>query len=1328
MADQYVYVRHDEHKWVPALLVEQNNDNTEATVSVSDFENEESITGNNDSNNDPLNSNNDNGNGNTKAKAKSTLIKVQLKDYPNNSLPLQNVTEGGQMKAVADMIELGFLHEAAILYNLKHRHTRDLPYTRTGDLVIACNPYKWFPQLYTDENRTKYSRALVWEADKKDYDQRQDLSPHVYETSALAYKGLIAFNGQHQSILVSGESGAGKTETVKICMNHLASVVQSQHGAGDAGAGISGTNGTNGAAGVNGANVQQDQDVITRVVDSNPLLEAFGNAKTRRNDNSSRFGKYIQLQFDQGQGQQQGQHGSRVTLAGSTCDVYLLEKSRVVRHELEERTFHIFYQILAAPDKVKGLFWKKLKGTNYSSFSYVGPTDTQSIEGVTDADQFQHTLTSLAIVGVLGQELETLMQAICIVLQLGNVIFGPSEVGDGSGGHGSGSGHGTDGGHHDPDQSNIKSMTELTDLADLMGIPKEELETTLTQRKVNVRTDETIMVPLSVDAAKDAADALAKQIYDCIFLWLVSRINLATTATSTTTGGDTQDYGIIGLLDIFGFESFPINSFEQLCINYANEQLQAKFTKDVFTSVFEEYQLEGIALDEIKYDDNTDVLDLIQNRTGLLAMLNEECIRPNGSDYGFVNKALHANDNSPALIIPRIKRSNVEFGIRHYAGDVLYDATDFVTKNQDTLPSDLMECAQSSTNDIIRNELVHDASRNRSKHSGSRAPPRSKKSNLVAPTVWTKYKDQLQHLMSDLQHSTSRYIRCIKPNALKKPSVMQHGMTLEQLRSSGVISAVTLARSAFPNRMEHDLVLARFFPLWPPSVKRTPKENSDLDSLKRESEELLMYALKPLESDDGVKAFVVGKTRAYFRGGALEFIEAARLKGMEPAAIHIQALVRGRMGRKKAYRVKHKAEIDALQRCAGSAVTMQCALRCYVARRALKKLRKERKEKAKREKESRKRERSAVKIQSWARVWEWKEKAKREKERQTLERLAVKIQSWARVWGARKQRDVRYVQFIKRQAKLLKKDKKMRKLVKAATIIQKMERRVAVKKKYGAVLLKSKDRLALREKLNKIKRKIAKSEKLRKRELEKIEKGVESEMAGREAWEESVMASAHEVAKDEAAKVVEFLQAEYRKLQIKTKTMEGMVKPLKNNFETLMQENTELREEFAEIHKKNESIKAVNKELVDKRTAAEKKTGQFREELKTVSNRFMPIANGRLDFQKALKEILDMLEARCKDGQLFEDVTLLAYQCQADAKGLQAGVDVANEVEEMMSPRSKAKRGLGGSFSKLAKSPKSPAKAKLGKNVAHMVSPGVNKERKSSRKSTGTSLKSMPEL
>ena len=426
-------------------------------------------------------------------------------------------------------------------------------------------------------------------------------------------------------------------------MNHLASVVQQEH--------------------LLDGDPTQDQGVIARILDSNPLLEAFGNAKTRRNDNSSRFGKYVKLQFKYG-----AHNRNHLALAGSISTVYLLEKSRVVRHDESERTFHIFYQLLAAPGPIKAQFWDKLKGTSNSSFSYVGETDTVTIEGISDADQFQKTIKSLGIIGIRGQLLQTFIKAICIVMQLGNITFGQCPK--------------------DSDHSVIESTQELNDLADLMGIPQKRLETTLITRLVKVRSD-TTSVPLNQEAAKDSADALAKQIYDRLFSWLVKIINKATTAGkedehSCESASAGQEFGIIGLLDIFGFESFPVNSFEQLCINYANEQLQQKFTKDVFVSVFEEYQEEGIGLDAIQYDDNTHVLDLIQNKTGLLAMLNEECIRPRGSDYGFVNKALHANKGSPALIVPRIVKSNVEFGIRHYAGDVMYDATDFVTKNQDT--------------------------------------------------------------------------------------------------------------------------------------------------------------------------------------------------------------------------------------------------------------------------------------------------------------------------------------------------------------------------------------------------------------------------------------------------------------------------------------------------------------------------------------------------------------------------------------------------------------------------------------------------------------------
>lgn len=1236
MSDQHVFILDRGYQWIPALLVGQTDE--AATVSVAEYRNEAEITGRNDE----------------AAGRPTRTVTVPLGDYPNRALPLQNVGAGG----VPDMIELAYLHEAAILYNLKQRHLACHPYTRTGDIVIAVNPYRWMDGLYAETNRTRYSRALVWEAARTEHDPRRDLPPHVYETSAMAYRGL-SHHGADQSILVSGESGAGKTETVKICMRHIASVVRQEHMQdGDEGG--------------------QDLTVVTKVLDSNPLLEAFGNAKTRRNDNSSRFGKYVQLQFDRGAGGGGGDH-HHLTLMGSECQVYLLEKSRVVRHDEScERTFHIFYQLLAAPDAVKAQFWAQLRGKTNNDFVYVGPIETTSIEGVTDARQFEKTLQSLAVIGIEGPLLRTFMQAICAVLQLGNLTFGP------------------DPGDHD--HSVTTSRQELSDLADLMGIAPPVLEGTLTKRVVKVRHEVTL-VPLSPEAAKESADALAKQIYDRVFLWLVRVINQATTA------GD-QEFGIIGLLDIFGFESFPVNSFEQLCINYANEELQAKFTKDVFVSVYAEYKDEGISLDEIKYDDNTHVLDLIQNRTGLLAMLNEECIRPNGSDYGFVNKALHANEKSPALIVPRIKRSNVEFGIRHYAGDVMYDATNFVTKNQDTLPTDLMECAQTSTNAIIAREIGSTAPVSTDGGGGGGRMPKTmlkrSQSNLMAPTSWTKYKGSLNTLMSNLQKSQSRYIRCVKPNSVKKPAIMEHDLTLQQLRSSGVISAVTLARSAFPNRLEHSFILERFYYLFPASHKRPTGEDVDgREHQRQESEFLLTHALKPLQDEHGVKAFVVGRTRAYFRGGALEYMEAARLRGMEVPATRIQAAFRGYLARTEAERLKDKANWELYEYFCSRAVTIQAAWRSAMARDLAEELRMEARERS---------DRLAL--------------------HQYHNEAATTIQSQARVWFAQRERDKRYVQLIKAQAKALKKEKKQKKLDKAATKIQKHLRGMYVRNRYGAAIAISRERAQLRQKIERLRRKIAKSKKARQRELEKARLGIDPDrLGGRQMWEEAILdADNHGSELSESAKVVEYLQSEHRQLRIKSKSTDGMLKPLKKNFDALMEENKGLRDDFQIVHSKNERIKLVNKELIEKREAAESRVKELKTEMVELSAKFSPIAHGRMDFQRGLHEMLKLIQDRCRDEGLIDDVMDIAQRAHSEARDLQVEAGAAYEVDLQSSPKAIRKRlgtygssGTPGSQTPTSSGTTASAKGRPQKiecSLSGILSPGLGSPAKKGKKKT----------
>ena len=750
------------------------------------------------------------------------------------------------------------------MYNLKLRHTREKPYTRTGDIVIAVNPYQWYHELYTEEKRFYYANRLLWENSNED--PRATMEPHVYEVSALAYKGLaMGEDHEDQSILVSGESGAGKTETVKICLNHIASVQRGQVPPGYYGS--------------------SDYDpIVQRVVQSNPLLEAFGNAQTRRNDNSSRFGKYLQLQFDKDASKSvTSLQSKRYGLVGSKCDVYLLEKNRVVSHDRNERNFHIFYQLLAASDQDKTKFWSGLRGTNNDSFKYVGATKTTTIEGKSDAVRFDETLRALELVNVTGTKLQSLMQAICITMQLGNMGFQEDP--------------------NDSDQSMISTSTELSALSALMGVSAQTLTASFTERTFKT-AKESHKVPLRAVAAQEACDALAKEIYQKAFLWLVSEINNATGADAS------KSYGTIGLLDIFGFESFTVNRFEQLCINYANEKLQQKFTEDVFANVKAEYESEGIPLVDVWYDDNTDVLDLIEGRTGLLNLLNEECVRPKGSDFDFVQKSLQINKASPALTIHRTDR--LSFGIRHYAGQVMYDAEFFVTKNLDTLPTDLQDCAEQCTNPIVSSPRIEQSSNT----------PRTSnaQSNINAPTVWSKYKTQLSALMGSLRRTKSRYIRCIKPNGEKLPAVMDHKLTVEQLRCAGVIAGITISRSCFPNRLPNSLVLARYSNLF--DTKNFPsRKTSDMSPDKKRSEDckallnaaLLSQATKA-ENGTTIKAFAVGKTKAYFRAGALEFLESRRMTGLDSQAISIQRAARGWLARNKGQYTNQRQKMEEAMR------------------------------------------------------------------------------------------------------------------------------------------------------------------------------------------------------------------------------------------------------------------------------------------------------------------------------------------------------------------------------------------------------------------------------
>ena len=668
-------------------------------------------------------------------KPKRRIITMRTLCRQVDSLPLQN--EGMSELGVDDMCTLNYLHEPSILDNLRRRHKSYAPYTYTGEICIAINPYQWL-NIYTTDLMDKYAINL-----------RHELSPpHVYATSAAAYRGLRDYN-RNQSILVSGESGAGKTETVKILMGHIAH--------------ISG---------------RQNISTIDKVLKANPLLESFGNAKTSRNDNSSRFGKFTRLQFDK-----------YATLSGSRCVTYLLEKSRVIiQQNSQERNYHIFHQVFAAPVATKASL--HLGGAHVSDFRYTGNGDvlTDTIEGEHDGTRFEQTMQILELLGVNVEQQRDLQRIIAGICFLGQVSF----LGDGESSY-------VDAG----------AKADGAKCCELLGLEVAAFEKDTTVRRI-VTSSEEVMVKLSREQASDGRDALAKDIYDRLFQWLVVAIN-----ESTAAHGLERDRAYrgsertIALLDIFGFESFQINRFEQLCINYANEKLQQKFTQDVFMAVQEEYKSEGLEWELIGYKDNADVLDLLEGRLGVMALLNEECLIPRGNDANFLTKMMQNVAKHPCIHVGGLDIKRDEFCVFHYAGKVTYSTSGFVELNRDAIPSELRQLMLTSTNKLLNKIFAVDAV-DSAKADSSAKGARNKQSFMKADTVTTKFRAQLTSLMETISKTNVQYVRCIKPNTEKSKDTFDRNMVVEQLRCAGMIEAIRISRAAYPYRITHEEFATRF--------------------------------------------------------------------------------------------------------------------------------------------------------------------------------------------------------------------------------------------------------------------------------------------------------------------------------------------------------------------------------------------------------------------------------------------------------------------------------------------------------------------------------------
>lgn len=818
------------------------------------------------------------------------------------TLPLQNV-ETSEGNGVQDMCSLNHLHEPAILYNLRRRFVSLLPYTYTGEICIAINPYQWL-NIYGKELGKRYKKAS----------KRSDLPPHVYATSAQAYKGLRTYS-VNQSILVSGESGAGKTETVKILLNHLADI----------------------------AGAHANDRTIEKVITSNPLLESFGNAKTLRNDNSSRFGKFTELQMD-----------DRCRLSGSQSNTYLLEKVRVVSHARGERTYHIFYQLLAAPEKEKKRFG--LDGRNSSHFRYtnMGGDREGVIEGMSDGDRFVQTKKALDVIGMSEKEVSELLSAVSGVLHLGQIAF--EEKGSDSGVHG----------------CEAREAGMLKAPAHMLGVTAAELGQHLTHRTVQVE-GKTIDVPLPPAGATDSLDGLAKEIYCRVFDWLVAKINDSTRCAKGAVKGT------IDLLDIFGFETFEHNSFEQFCINYANEKLQQKFTQDVFKNVQVEYQDEGIPWSHIDFQDNAAVLGMIEEpRRGLLSLLDEECMLPQGTDEAFASKAFKAYKDHENFDKSRFA-TKLEFTVNHYAGSVVYNTGGFVEKNRDQLQSDLVTMLSTSKNGVLGDCFGS----NGIGSSGDDDPAgngRQRKGSLMQESLGSKFKRQLHSLMAAIQRTEVQYVRCIKPNANKSKDELDCSMVVEQLRCAGVVEAIRISRAAYPNRMIFKDFSQRFLVLANSSrrgiSKSKGKEKDAAAFARRSPSGQCKHILDRLLGSKKDAKCCLGNTKVYFRAGVLEQLEESRGKFVRVKVVTVQRVLMGNAKRRPYLRLRN------------AAVIVQKMFRGARGRLVAKQARAEKVERERREKERRDREEDAKRMVALKKLDE--ERRRKEEEDKKKEKAAKK--------------------------------------------------------------------------------------------------------------------------------------------------------------------------------------------------------------------------------------------------------------------------------------------------------------------------------------------------
>ncbi|XP_006898626.1 PREDICTED: myosin-3 [Elephantulus edwardii] len=708
---------------------------------------------------------------------------------------------------IEDMAMLTHLNEPAVLYNLKDRYTSWMIYTYSGLFCVTVNPYKWLP-VYNPEVVDGYRGK-----------KRQEAPPHIFSISDNAYQFMLT-DRENQSILITGESGAGKTVNTKRVIQYFATIAATGDLSKKKDTKMKGT--------------LEDQ-----IISANPLLEAFGNAKTVRNDNSSRFGKFIRIHF-----------GTTGKLASADIETYLLEKSRVTFQLKAERSYHIFYQILS--NKKPELIELLLITTNPYDYPFISQGEIL-VASIDDAEELLATDSAIDILGFTPEEKSGIYKLTGAVMHYGNMKFKQKQREE----------------QAEPDGTEVADKT-----AYLMGLNSSDLLKALCFPRVKVG-NEYVTRGQTVDQVHHAVNALSKSVYEKLFLWMVTRIN-----QQLDTKLPRQHF--IGVLDIAGFEIFEYNSLEQLCINFTNEKLQQFFNHHMFVLEQEEYKKEGIEWTFIDFGmDLAACIELIEKPMGIFSILEEECMFPKATDTSFKNKLYDQHlGKSNNFQKPKVVKGRAEahFSLVHYAGTVDYSVSGWLEKNKDPLNETVVGLYQKSSNRLLAHLYATFATADAD--SGKKKVAKKKGSSFQ--TVSALFRENLNKLMSNLRTTHPHFVRCIIPNETKTPGAMEHSLVLHQLRCNGVLEGIRICRKGFPNRILYGDFKQRYRVL---NASAIP-EGQFIDS-KKACEKLLASI------DIDHTQYKFGHTKVFFKAGLLGTLEDMRDDRLAKLITRTQAVCRG---------------------------------------------------------------------------------------------------------------------------------------------------------------------------------------------------------------------------------------------------------------------------------------------------------------------------------------------------------------------------------------------------------------------------------------------------